>query len=256
MINLQHFLENRKSILFCVKKKFIATFVDFFHFPSILDRHLPFFYDQMTSFLGKTVSDREKRSVRIVLGRFIPLPEFPRGTTRTSLSLGSKIWHFYNTKWGLFMAILIRFLTEIGKNSDWWHMVCSSLHFLSMRIQYIPLFGPKIGNNYDNIQERHGFYLWGSKSVQDSCPVSSKKRFLQGHGCHLQTEPEWKTFPWKDSVFSSRNMVFTHLGPENTSGDGWLTKSNTKFQKFKEILCMSYYLEWSLKRKMKKSKLK
>ena len=36
-----------------------------------------------------------------------------------------------------------------------------------------------------------GFYLWGSKSVQNSCPVSSKKkRFLQGHGCHLQTEPE------------------------------------------------------------------
>ena len=44
-----------------------------------------------------------------------------------------------------------------------------------MRIQYITLFGPKKGNNYDNIQERHGFYLWGSKSVQNSCPVSSKK---------------------------------------------------------------------------------
>ena len=58
---MQHFLENCKSILFCVKKKFMATFVEVFHFHSILDRHLPFFSDQMTSFLGKTVSDRKNK---------------------------------------------------------------------------------------------------------------------------------------------------------------------------------------------------
>ena len=48
--------------------------------------------------------------------------------------------------------------------------------------------------------------------------VSSKKRFSQGHGYHLQTEPELSerlSREREDSLFSSRITFFRHFGPEN-----------------------------------------
>ena len=56
-----------------------------------------------------------------------------------------------------------------------------------------------------------GFYLWGSKSVQNSCPALSKKRFLQGHGCH-DPEPEFSERLSREKIQFFRVVIwFSHI---------------------------------------------
>ena len=136
--------------------------------------------------------------------------------------------YLQKSKFGLIQQVAKKYLLQ---GSTWFSSVWS------MIIRYVPLFGPKKGNNYENIQERPGFYLWGSKSVQNSCPALSKNGFYRVMSVLILSLSLVKDFPVKRfSFFESYYGFQTFRSCEYVRGR--LThqslKSNIKFQKLKE----------------------